>query len=274
MKVLICGAGIAGLTLAWCLERLGHEPLVVERAPHLRDEGYMIDFFGSGCDAAERLGILPDLAAIHYPIQRLVFVNASGRERFSVAYLPLRRRLFADRHFNFLRGDLERALYRRFGHRHTIRFGTTVAWFEQKGDAVSVALSDGSEMRVDLLIGADGVHSHVRTLAFGDEQQFARLLGYEMAAFILESPLPGVGHDRFVTMTRPQRQVAVYPIRGGRMATFFLHASDPADGPGVSSEGPYETLHGRCVGDGTRKPRKVRRDVKEVDGGAIRTAGT
>jgi flavin-dependent dehydrogenase len=47
MRVLICGAGIAGLTLASCLERRGHDPIVVERAAHLRNEGYMIDFCGS-----------------------------------------------------------------------------------------------------------------------------------------------------------------------------------------------------------------------------------
>jgi len=55
MRVLICGAGIAGLTLAWCLERREHEPVVVERVSQLRDDGYMIDFFGSGFDMAERL---------------------------------------------------------------------------------------------------------------------------------------------------------------------------------------------------------------------------
>lgn len=42
VRVLICGAGIAGLTLAWCLERRGHDPVIVERAAHLRDEGYML----------------------------------------------------------------------------------------------------------------------------------------------------------------------------------------------------------------------------------------
>jgi 2-polyprenyl-6-methoxyphenol hydroxylase-like FAD-dependent oxidoreductase len=114
MRVLISGAGIAGPSLAWCLERLGHQPVVVERAPQLRDEGYMMDFFGSGYDAAERLDLLPDLASIHYPIDRFVFVNGRGRERLSLAYPVLRRRLFNDRHFNFMRGDLERVLYERF----------------------------------------------------------------------------------------------------------------------------------------------------------------
>jgi 2-polyprenyl-6-methoxyphenol hydroxylase-like FAD-dependent oxidoreductase len=44
MRVAICGAGIAGPTLANCLERRGDEATIVERAPHVRDDGYMIDF--------------------------------------------------------------------------------------------------------------------------------------------------------------------------------------------------------------------------------------
>jgi 2-polyprenyl-6-methoxyphenol hydroxylase-like FAD-dependent oxidoreductase len=77
MEVLICGAGIAGLTLAFCLERRGHSVSIVERAPRLRDDGYMIDFFGSGYDAVERVGLLPELAAILEPIRRLVVPTTS-----------------------------------------------------------------------------------------------------------------------------------------------------------------------------------------------------
>jgi len=247
MRVLICGAGIAGLTLAWCLERRGHEPLVVERAPRLREEGYMIDFFGSGCDAAERLGLLPDLESIHYPIDRLAFVDQAGRERFSVAYRPLRKHLFADRHFNFLRGELEHVLYRRFERRDTIRFGTTVASFEPAG-AMHVGLSDGTAVAADLLVGADGVHSHVRQLAFGDAQQCVHPLGYEMAAFLLDDPPASAPRDRFVTLTRPKRQVTTYPVRGGRTATFFLHTSDRTAEGVPSSESPCQALR-RIYGD-------------------------
>ena len=58
MRILINGAGIAGLTLAYCLLRDNHDVIVAEKSPRLRDEGYMIDFFGAGYDAAESLGIL------------------------------------------------------------------------------------------------------------------------------------------------------------------------------------------------------------------------
>jgi 2-polyprenyl-6-methoxyphenol hydroxylase-like FAD-dependent oxidoreductase len=225
VNALIVGAGIAGLTLALCLRRHGHEPWLVEQAPELRDAGYMIDFFGSGYDAAERLDLLADLAGIHYQIPRLSFVAADGRERFSIAYPTLRRRLFDDRHFNFLRGDLERLLRDRLPPGVPVRFGTTVEALRQQGERVAVQLSDGSRESVDLLVGADGAHSRVRGLAFGGPAGCERYLGYHTAAAILDEPLPGAPADAFSMLTEPRCQVGVYPIRGGRMASFFVHAA-------------------------------------------------
>ena len=86
MRVLVVGAGIAGLTLALCLERNGHEVVVVERSPSLRSGGYMLDFFGSGYDDAERLGLLPKLEAIHYPNPWLSFHPPDATPRFRVEY--------------------------------------------------------------------------------------------------------------------------------------------------------------------------------------------
>jgi 2-polyprenyl-6-methoxyphenol hydroxylase-like FAD-dependent oxidoreductase len=232
--VLIAGGGIAGLTLAFWLDRHGHEPVVVERAQGLRTAGYMLDFFGSGYDVAERMGLLPELARIHSPIPRLVYVDAAGRERGALAYGTVRR-LLGGRHFNFLRGDLERVLSDALGGRVAIRFGTTVAAFVPEAARVRASLTDGTTGAYDLLVGADGVHSGVRAMAFGDEASFLRPLGYEAAAFVLDGP-PATGRGAagrgdpgrdFVTLAVPGRQVGVYPIRGGRLATLFVHKRRP-----------------------------------------------
>jgi 2-polyprenyl-6-methoxyphenol hydroxylase-like FAD-dependent oxidoreductase len=239
MNVLICGAGVAGLTLAVYLERHGHSVSIVERSPQLRDDGYMIDFFGSGYDAMERLGLLGELAAIHEPIRRIVFLDATGRQQVSVPYAALRKRLFRDRHVNFMRGSLERVLSRTLTT-STIRFGTTVDSYQEDDAHVCVRLSDGTTHIVDLLVGADGVHSRVRRLAFG-EDRCVRVLGYEAVAFIVESPTAGldIGRD-LVSVTAPHHQVALYPTLGGRLATFFLHeigvnTGEAAHGSGCSA---------------------------------------
>lgn len=59
MKVVICGAGIAGLALAQRLTAHTIGVLILDNAPGPRPQGYMIDFFGPGYDAAEAMGVLP-----------------------------------------------------------------------------------------------------------------------------------------------------------------------------------------------------------------------
>jgi len=227
MKVLIVGAGIAGLTLALSLRRAGHAVVVIEKAPRLRDDGYMIDFFGPGYDAAERLGLLPAIARIHYPIARLAFLDGSGRERFAVPYASLRRLVFGDRHFNFMRGDLEHVLHDSLPGLTPIRFGTTVRALQGVPGGVDVTLDDGSEQRFDLVVGADGVQSRVRRLVFGPPESFIRRLGYRTLAFVIDdAALHARIGDAFCTLTTPGRQVAAYPLRGGRVATFFIHRAD------------------------------------------------
>jgi 2-polyprenyl-6-methoxyphenol hydroxylase-like FAD-dependent oxidoreductase len=123
-----------------------------------------------------------------------------------------------------MRGDLERLLYSKIEDRVEVRLGTSVDSLEQDGAKVRVKLTDGTTRSFDVLVGADGVHSRVRELAFGAEDSFSRFLGYYTAAFIVDDRRmrEGLG-EAFYTLTVPGRQVAVYPVRGGRLATFFIH---------------------------------------------------
>lgn len=224
MNVLISGGGIAGLTLASRLHRIEHRPLVVERSSRTRDDGYMIDFFGPGYDAAEKIGMLPGIEGLHYQIPRLAFLDAAGGEKFSVGYAALRKDLLGDRHFNFMRGDLQQLLYSKIQDHVEVRFGVEVESFEQHDTGVHVELTDGTAGTFGLLVGADGVHSRVRKLAFGDESKFWRPLGYRAAAFTVDDTGMRARLDNaFYSLTEPGRQVAVYPIRGGRLATLFVH---------------------------------------------------
>ena len=223
MRAVVVGAGIAGLSLVLRLHRAGWDSIVLERAPRLRGEGYMLDFWGLGFDASERMGLLPLLEAIHHPISALVFVDGRGRRRLAVRYETLHRRLFKDRHFNFLRGDLEAVLYQEIAEAAHIRFGTTVRTLVQDGPRIEVGLSDGTVESADLVVGADGVHSQIRALVCGPDERFLLTLGQLSAAWILDHVPALVDPDAFTTLTVPGRMVAIYPIRGHRAATFLAH---------------------------------------------------
>lgn len=230
MDVLIVGGGIAGLAAAFWLERLGHHPTVLERAPALRAGGYVIDFCGPGYTILERMGLEPDLLARHVAIPALRYVDATGRERFRVDVPALRRRVYGNRHVNVTRGDIEELIYERLNGAVPVRFGTTVTALTQEGERVTAALSDGTQKTYDLVVGADGLHSRTRALAFGPEADYLRSLGYTIAVADLPTSPPSLGGDGWL-LTAPGLHLSFYPTHGDGLTALFLYrvAQAPAD---------------------------------------------
>jgi 2-polyprenyl-6-methoxyphenol hydroxylase-like FAD-dependent oxidoreductase len=233
MKAVICGAGIAGLTVSWWLERYGWDVLVVERADTLRAEGYMIDFFGSGYDVAEEMGLLPRLRRESHHINQVTYVTHTGREASHLDYAATASNL-GGRLLALMRADLEHALYDALDGRAPIRFGTSVDAVDPDGGRVMVDLSDGTRVRADLLVGADGIHSKVRHLAFGNEARFLRYLGYHTAAYTFDdSSLAARIGPTMALLSQPGRQAGFYPLGDRHVAAFLVHqraeASLPTD---------------------------------------------
>lgn len=183
LPILVCGGGIAGLTLGLCLKRAGLDARVIERAPALRTEGYMMDFFGTGWDVASRLGLEDALRAVRYPIDDFSYVDGAGKPFIHMRIGDLRRSL-GGKYVYLRRQDLESILYDRARAEGVdIRFGANIRAIDQQEDRVEATFEDGTREAYSLLIGADGVHSQVRELAFGPYEKFARYLGYYVAGF-------------------------------------------------------------------------------------------
>lgn len=204
MRVLIVGAGIAGPTLAYWLHRFGHDVTLVERAPSLREGGYAIDFWGAGFEVAERMGIVPRLMDEGYRIREVREVSRSGRR---IAHFDPRHLigLSGGRFVTLARSDLSRALFECAQGGIETLFDETVTSLEDDGHTVHVGLEKAAPREVDLVVGADGLHSRVRRLAFGPDQIFERRLGITVAAFDVPGYRPrdelvavthtGVGHQ-------------------------------------------------------------------------------
>ncbi len=253
MRTLIVGAGIAGLSTAVRLRQLGLPATVAEEASGPRGGGYMIDFFGLGIAAADRLGLRPELERIHSPVRRLAFVDERGAMKYSVDYAALRRRMFGGQHYNFLRGDLERVL-----HRAACTAGVGLAYGRQvvavtpaasPGQPVVVRYGDGTDEEWDAVLGADGLHSRVRASTLRPSEWCTRDLGYAFWAWIVDGHLPGLPPEEFTVLTAPRRMVAGYPAGAHRTAVFFLlRCGDRGGEPADEQPGVLATLFGDLGG--------------------------
>ena len=229
-KILISGAGIAGLTLAVLLKEQGHDPLVVEHEDTLPAEGYMMDFFGSGWDVAERMGFTDKLRALRYPIDALQFVGDLGEVYASV---PISRVASAlgGKYVYLRRSDLVNILHERAQSLDIeIRFGTEITAIDDRGERIQVTFDDGTKDNFALVFGADGVHSGVRALVFGEERQFARYLGAYVAAFHLTEHDFPVGRAMKLH-EETDRVAAFYPLDDQRLDATYVFRHELTEVP-------------------------------------------
>ncbi|WP_250444511.1 FAD-dependent oxidoreductase [Actinotalea sp. C106] len=223
MRAVVCGAGIAGLSVAWWLRGDGWDVTLVEQAPRPRGAGYMIDFFGPGFEVAERMGLLPELRRRAATITSVQYVDPAGRRRGRADYTAFRDA--ADgRLLSLPRGALAEVLHEAVVERIDLRRGLTVDSATEQADGVHVRLSDGTTTTADLLVGADGLHSRVRDLAVAPDREAVQSLGYQTAAYLLrDDALRRLVGRRLLLVAVPDRQVALYPMDDEHLAAWLVH---------------------------------------------------
>jgi 2-polyprenyl-6-methoxyphenol hydroxylase-like FAD-dependent oxidoreductase len=121
-----------------------------------------------------------------------------------------------------MRGDLARTLYERTRDEVEYCFGDSIRELKRDEAGVDVTFERGGSRRFDLVVGADGLHSIVRTLVFGDEAQCERYLGCQAGVFTTDNDL-GLGEASIQMYGVPGNLVAVRSTRDNQtLAAFFL----------------------------------------------------
>jgi 2-polyprenyl-6-methoxyphenol hydroxylase-like FAD-dependent oxidoreductase len=225
MRVLISGAGIAGPTLAFWLARYGFETTIVESAPGLKTGGYVIDFWGAGFDIADRMELLPEIRRKGYLVREVRIENRSGK-RIAGFSTDSFSRIAGGRFVSLARGDLAATIFAAIEGRVEAVFGDSVERIEQVENSVRVTFRHAGRREFDLVIGADGLHSRIRQIVFGEQSRFERYLGYKAAAFEVEGYEPR-DELAYVMYTQVGQQVVRFAMRNKR--TMFLLTFKDAD---------------------------------------------
>lgn len=223
--VLISGASIAGPTLAYWLHRYGFSVTVVERAPALRPGGQAVDLRGPSREVVERMGLMAAVQSACVDERGIAYVDANGKWQAS---LPMEafggKGIVSD--IEILRGDLARVLYEATRPDVEYLFDDAIAALDQRDGEVRVTFERAAPRTFDLVIGADGTHSRVRALTFGDEAQFVHPLGGYTAFFSVPE---AVGEPGWLLMHSGPggRTAAVRPEHGQRAQAMFAFQSPP-----------------------------------------------
>ncbi|MBD3943613.1 FAD-dependent monooxygenase [Microbacterium sp. NEAU-LLC] len=217
-SILIVGASIAGLTAAHWLARSGFTVTIAERSPGMRSGGNGVDLRGRAAEVIAGMGLAEQVRAAATDVIGMRFVDASDRV---TAQVDTRMAGAVE----IMRGDLVRLLASATAGVE-VRFARGVTALTQEADSVTVTFDGGASERYDLVIGADGVHSAVRRLAFGPDERSTRFRGHY---FAFADAGPDLGEPRWMTaFNQPGRMVGIY--RAGRQAeskAYFVFRSAP-----------------------------------------------
>jgi 2-polyprenyl-6-methoxyphenol hydroxylase-like FAD-dependent oxidoreductase len=229
MNVLVSGAGVAGLALAHWLRRHDISVTVVERAPSPRTGGQAIDVRGAAREVVTRMGIMDAVRARHTGTHGLAYLDARGRRVAAMGGDAFGDSGGAVAEIEILRTDLVDILAATAGTE--VAYGDVITSLADGPEGVDVTFRHRAPQRFDAVVGADGIRSGVRALAFGPEAAFVRELGTYTAYFPARTGLELDGWELMYNLPGG-RVCLLYPVgRSGEVRVLLaFRSAAPVDG--------------------------------------------
>lgn len=235
-RILISGAGIAGLTSALWFRRLGFDVTVIERAASIRGGGYLVSLSDYAFRAADELNVLPLLQERNMGISHSSYHNMEGTRLLALDYGDLFDNVDV---LQIMRDDVVEVLYEVARSDIDCRFGETIETLEQQDsrDGVDVVFQSGANERFDLVVVAEGQNSPTRQLVLAEET-YLDYLGLHCAAMPVSNVL-GISH-KFETHMDLGRYMATFNSPDGNLGSVFVWSDNDPD---VANENRLEVLH-------------------------------
>ncbi|MGG2067559.1 FAD-dependent monooxygenase [Bacillus sp. S14(2024)] len=222
MHVLISGASIAGPALAYWLHRYGFDVTIVERAPALRPGGYGVDIRGVAITVLKQMGILDQVRAADTHMTGVYFVNSKGKIEGKISEASMGNQQGLD--IEIMREDLSDILYDLTKDTVEYIWDDSITAIHETEAGAEVQFIRREPQTFDLVIGADGLHSNVRTLIFGDREQFKHTLGCYISIFTLENYL-NLDHRQLI-YTMPGKTVGMSACDNTEAKGMFVFKSE------------------------------------------------
>ncbi|GAA4590668.1 2-polyprenyl-6-methoxyphenol hydroxylase-like FAD-dependent oxidoreductase [Actinoplanes octamycinicus] len=255
MRVLISGSSIAGPASAFWLHRAGAEVTVVEKSRAPRPGGHAVDIRGVARQVVEWMGVREAIRDRQVDERGWMLVNARNR--------PMGR-MPADAfggegivaEIEIARGDLAEVLRDATAGFTDYRYGDRITALDQDPAGVDVTFASGLRERYDLVIGADGVHSGVRSLAFGPESDHLKYLGLYSAYFTVTDP--GDLDNWYLMYNEPGVVAGLRPERGGTAKAHLGFREPQARYERLSPDEERRVVAERLAGAGWKVPELLR----------------
>lgn len=219
MNIAIVGAGMGGLTAGIALKKFGHQVTIYEQAAEILPVGAAISLWSNGVKCLNYLGLTDQIQALGGQMESLAYVDGLSQQTMTQFSLSPLYKEVGQRAYPVARADLQHLLMQQFGL-EDIKLGMKMTAIETHQDEVTIHFQDYSQIKADLLIGADGTHSLTRQFVLGYqvERRYAGYVNWNGLVEIDETIAPAM---QWTTYIGEGKRVSLMPVAQNRFYFFF-----------------------------------------------------